>query len=224
MAEELDDTVESRMGGLLAKDSGYMAQARTRAKQESEQRGLLNTSIAATAGESAAIAAALPIAAQDAQQAYGRNISASEAASRERIATEGELSSQAINVAQIGGRQDVAETQADVDREQLAAQERMTGAEVAGRQTVAETQTGSEAEKLAAQERMTEAEVEGRRTTAAMAASATTNAARISAIGDIGKSMTSAMKNTRNWETEVGNISSAGATSISRVPDSLNWA
>jgi hypothetical protein len=76
--EEKDESVESRITGLLSKDNAYMQKAQTRAKQYSESRGLQNSSIAATAGVSAAIDAALPIASQDASQAYGRNLSAQE--------------------------------------------------------------------------------------------------------------------------------------------------
>jgi hypothetical protein len=65
-----DNTVETRLTGLLAKDSNYMKQARAGAAQTANQRGLLNTSLTATGGESAAIAAALPIAAQDSTQAH----------------------------------------------------------------------------------------------------------------------------------------------------------
>jgi len=47
--------------GLLAEDSDYMKQARTRGMQYANSRGLLNSSIGANAAESAAIDAALPI-------------------------------------------------------------------------------------------------------------------------------------------------------------------
>ena len=66
VATEPEAFVEKRLEGLLSQDNAYMAQARTRAKQAAESRGLLNTSIATTAGESAALSAALPIASQDA--------------------------------------------------------------------------------------------------------------------------------------------------------------
>lgn len=78
-------TVEGRMEGLLAKDSNYMARARSSAVQSSEKRGLLNSSIAATAGEAAAIDAALPIAAQDAGQGHALALSEQEATQREGL-------------------------------------------------------------------------------------------------------------------------------------------
>jgi hypothetical protein len=59
-------TVESRLTNLLQKDNPYLTVARESAKRQANARGLLNTSIAASSGEKAAIEAALPIAQQDA--------------------------------------------------------------------------------------------------------------------------------------------------------------
>lgn len=61
------ETVQGQMSGLMAADSPYMQQARTRAAQAMNGRGLLNSSMAIGAGESAAYDAALPIANADAQ-------------------------------------------------------------------------------------------------------------------------------------------------------------
>jgi hypothetical protein len=52
---------------LLSEDSKYMQMARAGATRTAASRGLLNSSIAAGAGEAAAIQSALPIAQQDAQ-------------------------------------------------------------------------------------------------------------------------------------------------------------
>ena len=60
-------TVAGQMRGLLAENSPYLQVARTGAMQTAAGRGLLNSSIAAGAGEEAAIRQALPIAQQDAQ-------------------------------------------------------------------------------------------------------------------------------------------------------------
>ncbi len=65
-APEKEATVEGRLSGLLESGSPYLERARTSAKMEAQKRGLLNSSIAAGAGEKAAIEAALPIAQQDA--------------------------------------------------------------------------------------------------------------------------------------------------------------
>lgn len=60
------DTVQGQLNGLLSKGSPYIDVARAGAAQTANARGLLNSSIAASAGEEAAIKAALPIAAADA--------------------------------------------------------------------------------------------------------------------------------------------------------------
>ena len=61
--------VSGRLSTLLDDDSPYLARARTRAKQQANRRGLLSSSIAVGAGETAAIDAALPIAQGDAELA-----------------------------------------------------------------------------------------------------------------------------------------------------------
>ena len=60
------ETVAGQMDTLLNAESPYLTRARTRAAQTANSRGLLNSSIAAGAGEAAAIDASLPIASQDA--------------------------------------------------------------------------------------------------------------------------------------------------------------
>lgn len=59
------DTVENRLTGLINKDSDYMKLAETRALQDMNSRGILNSSLAVGAAHAAAIEAALPIAQQD---------------------------------------------------------------------------------------------------------------------------------------------------------------
>lgn len=58
--------VSNQLSKLLASDSPYMQRARARAMETANARGLLNSSIAATAGEAAAIDASMPIAQADA--------------------------------------------------------------------------------------------------------------------------------------------------------------
>ena len=60
------DMASSRLTSMLSTDSPYLTRARSRAAQYANSRGLLNSSIAATAGEAAAIDAAAPIATADA--------------------------------------------------------------------------------------------------------------------------------------------------------------
>jgi hypothetical protein len=61
-----EELVENRITNLLAGNNPYIQNARTRGVRQSASRGLLNSSLGAAAGESAAIAGAFPIASQDA--------------------------------------------------------------------------------------------------------------------------------------------------------------
>jgi hypothetical protein len=61
-----DQTVEGRINRIINADSPFMQQARSRSMEQANARGLANTSMAITAGESAAYDAALPIAQTDA--------------------------------------------------------------------------------------------------------------------------------------------------------------
>lgn len=85
--EPADASVATQLGKVLASDSPLLTAARTRAKQEANRRGLLNSSIAVQAGEAAALDVALPIASQQAAQIHQRNISDSGLAAQERIAS-----------------------------------------------------------------------------------------------------------------------------------------
>ena len=60
-------TVQGQVQGLIAANSPLMQQAEAASKQQMNQRGLLNTSMAVGAGQEAVIKQALPIAQQDAQ-------------------------------------------------------------------------------------------------------------------------------------------------------------
>lgn len=61
-----DQTVFAQLQKVLASDSPLMQMARTRAMQDASSRGLLNSSMAGTAGEAALYDAAMPIATADA--------------------------------------------------------------------------------------------------------------------------------------------------------------
>jgi hypothetical protein len=64
----VDDSmlVQNQMNNILSDNSQYIQQARARAAQTANARGMMNGSLAAQAGEEAAISQALPIAQQDA--------------------------------------------------------------------------------------------------------------------------------------------------------------
>lgn len=74
-----DETVRNQIEGLLGGDSVYMDQARQAGERAAAARGALSSSMFAGASQSAAIQAALPIAAQDAQT-YSRVASENAAA------------------------------------------------------------------------------------------------------------------------------------------------
>ena len=61
-----DMLVANQLARILGENSPYVQQARERARQLANSRGMLNGSLAAQSGEEAAIAAAMPIAQQDA--------------------------------------------------------------------------------------------------------------------------------------------------------------
>lgn len=70
-----NDSVEKRLSGLMKTDSNYMTQAATAGLQAGNRRGLLNSTMAIGAAQDSAARAALPIAQQDAQQAFAKNMS-----------------------------------------------------------------------------------------------------------------------------------------------------
>jgi hypothetical protein len=79
-------SVSKQLTGLLKADSPMLTQARTNAKKAANRRGLLNSSIAAGAGEAAAYDVALPIASQEAQQIHQTNLTGTDIASKEKVA------------------------------------------------------------------------------------------------------------------------------------------
>lgn len=66
MVDPAKETVSGQVQNLMASDSNFLQQARTRANQQMNKRGLMNSSMAIGASEDAAYNAALPIAQADA--------------------------------------------------------------------------------------------------------------------------------------------------------------
>jgi hypothetical protein len=88
------DTVASHLQGLLSSDSPYIKSARSSAQQQANQRGLLNSTMAATAGEKAAIESALPIATQDAGYFQQRGLNTQQGEIQKGLyETQGDISS-----------------------------------------------------------------------------------------------------------------------------------
>ena len=74
MLNQDTDTVSGQLKGLLSEGSDLLTGARTRAKQEYNSRGLMNSGNAVAAGEYAAIQSAMPIAQQDASANLTQNL------------------------------------------------------------------------------------------------------------------------------------------------------
>lgn len=73
-----DDSVETRLTGLMSQNSPLMKQAKTAGMQTAASRGLLNSSIAVGAAQGEAYKVATPIAQQDSAQTAQKNLSSQE--------------------------------------------------------------------------------------------------------------------------------------------------
>lgn len=73
-APQVDDSVANRLNSYISQDSPLMQQARTDGLRIANSRGLLNSSLAAGASQDAMIRNAMPIAQQDASQAFQKNM------------------------------------------------------------------------------------------------------------------------------------------------------
>lgn len=121
MTVDPQSTVANQMTGLLSAGSPYMDVARTGALQTANQRGLLNSSIAAGAGEKAAIESAMPIATQDAQT-YAQAQMANQQAINAARAQGSDLGTQTA-LANTAAQNKITETQARLSAEQQMAQQ-----------------------------------------------------------------------------------------------------
>lgn len=68
------DSVATRVTDITSKDSPLMRQAAASGLKAANARGLANSSMGIGAATGATLAAATPIASQDAQQTYGKNV------------------------------------------------------------------------------------------------------------------------------------------------------
>jgi hypothetical protein len=83
-----DQSAATKLTGLLASNSPYIKQAQEAGTAMANKRGLLNSSIAAGNSEASAIAAAAPIAEQDASQIASQNLSYQGAGQTSDLATQ----------------------------------------------------------------------------------------------------------------------------------------
>jgi hypothetical protein len=121
------ETVGGQLTTLLAGDSPYIQQARNQAAATAAGRGLLNSSIAAGAGQNAAISAALPIAQGNAQE-YANVGQANQAASNQQLGIQTGANAQ-IQSASIsaGGQMGAAAIYADATKQGQQLQYQIAG-------------------------------------------------------------------------------------------------
>lgn len=139
-----NDDVVAEMNRITSQDSDYMKLAASQGMQAAAKRGLLNSSIAVGEAQKSALAAAQPLASQNAAQAAARNQTRlqgtlSLAQSREQIASQERMQGR-----DLGSR-------AELQTQQLEAQERMQGADIRSREAIANAQIKSEEERLGRQ-------------------------------------------------------------------------
>lgn len=114
--------VSHQLTGLLADNSDYIQLNRAQAQQQAAGRGLLNSTIAAGAGQNAAIAAGLPIAQGNAQE-YAQAGAANQQASNQYLGERTAANAQ-LGAASIGAQASIsnAKLAAQIQREQTAQQ------------------------------------------------------------------------------------------------------
>lgn len=154
-----DASVSKQLSTVLDSNSPLLTRARTRAAQESNRRGLLNSSLAVQAGEAAALNVALPIASQQAGQIHQSNLAGGQIASTEGLASRQIESTEGLASRELGSRETLT-------RETLRSQEGTSAAEIAGRQAISES-------GIAAQERIAASNIaafDREKSTAAVAA------------------------------------------------------
>jgi len=128
------ETVSGQLKALLNTDSPYIQQARTSAAQYANSRGLINSSIGAGAGESAAIAAGLPIASADAS-IYG-NVSAANQGFQNQALTNEAQATNTAGIVNAGTANEFAKTK-------LAGEQELGRIAAAGTETRATQATGA---------------------------------------------------------------------------------
>ncbi len=70
-----DDSVSTKLAGVMSQDNDLMKGAATRGAQTASRRGLLNSSMGVEASQKAMLDVAVPVASQDASQVAQKNLS-----------------------------------------------------------------------------------------------------------------------------------------------------
>ena len=112
------DDVASRVNALTSQDSPLIQQARSSGMATANRRGLINSSIAAGAGEAAALGAAVPIASQDASQTHNKNLEYMGEQNQRQLTAAQLASNERTNAASIASadRANIAQTTASISR------------------------------------------------------------------------------------------------------------
>jgi len=108
-----DQTVQDQIAKITSSDSKLMQQARTRANQDAQAKGLFNSSLAVEAGQNAVLSQALPIAQQDAatyNQAATNTTNAQNAAAFQNAQAQNAVNLQNSQSANAVNMQNAAET------------------------------------------------------------------------------------------------------------------
>jgi hypothetical protein len=127
---QAESTVEGRVRSIIADDGKLMQQARTTAMEGMNQRGLVNSSMAAGAAQQAVLSAATPIAQQDAQAQQTRDATAQQQQfTREQSATQQQHSLDQLQAQQQFTREQAA-TQQQYSLDQLRTQYGISKAQV----------------------------------------------------------------------------------------------
>lgn len=131
-----EETVAEQLRKVLATDSPLITGARSRAAQESNRRGLINTSMGVQAGEEAALSAALPVASADAAT-YATRALTNQAAGNQALQFTAGMQSQAAGQERAGQQ---AIEQQTLRGEQETGLQRLRGEQETGLQTLRGTQ------------------------------------------------------------------------------------
>lgn len=125
------ESVESRIEGIIGKNSPLMQQARTQSLQQMNQRGLTNSSMAVGAGQGAVIGAAAPIASQDASTSAQFKMNNQQATNQARQFTAGSQTQGALQAHQGIIQKELQGMQGEQSLAQIAAQGEQSLAQIA---------------------------------------------------------------------------------------------
>lgn len=110
---QVDDTVAGNVAKLASQDSALNQMARTEGLKAANRRGLLNSSMAVNASQDAVLQNIMPIATQDAAQAFQKN----QAARQFEYGMVGQTQQQGWQTAENIAQRGFLGTQADLDRD-----------------------------------------------------------------------------------------------------------